>query len=88
MIITSTMIITTTITVCSLLYLRIIEPDLKRPYRTWGYPYTPIIFVILNLWVLFYTITLQPVESIVGICLMIFSLGLFYILKKENKYES
>ena len=82
------LIITTTITVCSLLYLRIIEPDLKRPYRTWGYPYTPIIFVILNLWVLFYTFTIQPVESIVGICLMIFSLGLFYILKKENKYES
>ena len=82
------LIITTTITVCSLLYLRIIEPDLKRPYRTWGYPYTPIIFVMLNLWVLFYTFTIQPVESIVGVCLMIFSLGLFYILKKENKYES
>ena len=81
------LIITTSITVCSLLYLRIIEPDLKRPYMTWGYPYTPIIFVILNLWVLFYTFTIQPVESMVGICLMIFSLGLFYILKKENKYE-
>tara|TARA_Y100001978_G_C23532079_1_gene355466 strand:- start:521 stop:721 length:201 start_codon:yes stop_codon:yes gene_type:complete len=64
------------------------EPDLKRPYRTWGYPYTPITFVMLNLWVLFYTFTIQPVESIVGVCLMIFSLGLFYILKKENKYES
>ena len=36
----------------------------------------------------FLYIHLQPVESIVGICLMIFSLGLFYILKKENKYES
>ena len=24
----------------------------------------------------------------VGVCLMIFSLGLFYILKKEDKYES
>ena len=82
------LIITTTITVCSLLYLRIIEPDLKRPYRTWGYPYTPIIFVMLNLWVLFYTFTIQPVESIVGVCMMIFSLGLFYILKKESKYES
>ena len=46
------------------------------------------LFVILNLWVLFYTFSLQPVESMVGICLMIFSLGLFYILKKENKYES
>ena len=82
------LIITTTITVYSLLYLRNKEPDLKRPYKTWGYPYTPIIFVILNLWVLFYTFTIQPIESTVGICLMIFSLGLFYVLKKENKYES
>ena len=82
------LIITTTITVCSLIYLRNTEPELRRPYRVWGYPYTPIIFICLNLWVLFYTFTLQPLESFVGICLMIFSLRLFFVLRKENKYES
>ena len=29
--------------------LRTVAPDLPRPYRTWGYPVTPIIFCILIL---------------------------------------
>ena len=82
------LIITTSITVCSLIYLRLKEPDLKRPYKVWGYPYIPFIFIILNTWILVYTVYLKPTESIIGICLMIFSLGLFFILKREKNYEA
>ena len=82
------LIITTSITVCSLIYLRLKEPDLNRPYKVWGYPFTPFIFIILNTWILVYTVYLKPTESITGICLMIFSLGLFFVLKREKKYEA
>ena len=82
------LIITTSVTVCSLIYLRLKEPDLNRPYKVWGYPYTPFIFIILNTWILVYTVYLKPAESITGICLMIFSLGLFFVLKREKKYEA
>ena len=82
------LIITTSITVCSLIYLRLKEPDLKRPYKVWGYPFTPFIFIVLNTWILVYTVYLKPTESIIGICLMIFSLGLFFILKREKNYEA
>ena len=82
------LIITTSITVCSLIYLRFKEPDLKRPYKVWGYPFTPFIFIVLNTWILVYTVYLKPTESIIGICLMIFSLGLFFMLKREKNYEA
>ena len=82
------LIITTSITVCSLIYLRLKEPYLNRPYKVWGYPFTPFIFIILNTWILVYTVYLKPTESIIGICLMIFSLGLFFVLKREKKYEA
>ncbi len=82
------LIITTSITVCSLIYLRLKEPDLNRPYKVWGYPFIPFIFIILNTWILVYTVYLKPTESIIGICLMIFSLGLFFMLKREKKYEA
>ena len=82
------LIMTTSITVCSLIYLRLKEPDLKRPYKVWGYPFTPFIFIILNTWILVYTVYLKPTESIIGICLMIFSLGLFFMLKREKNYEA
>ena len=80
-----TLIMTTTITVCSLFYLRYKNPDIKRPYAAWGYPWTSLIFVLLNSWVLYYTFKLQTFESFVGIGLIIISFGLFYILKKANK---
>ena len=82
------LIITTSITVCSLIYLRLKEPYLNRPYKVWGYPFIPFIFIILNSWILVYTVYLKPTESIIGICLMIFSLGLFFVLKREKKYEA
>ena len=80
-----TLIITATITVCSLFYLNYKKPGMKRPYVTWGYPWTSLIFVILNLWVLYYTFKLQTFESFVGLGIIIFSFGLFYIVKKADK---
>ena len=43
------LIITSTLTVFSLFILRIKEPDLHRPYQVWGYPFTPLIFLTLNM---------------------------------------
>jgi APA family basic amino acid/polyamine antiporter len=78
------LIITTSITVCCLIYLRIKEPKLKRVYRVWGYPFTPMIFIILNTWILYYTIKLQPFESMVGACLIVTSLGLYFSIKTDK----
>jgi basic amino acid/polyamine antiporter, APA family len=57
--------------------LRWREPGLPRPYRTWGYPVTPVIFVIgavaltVNLWIQ------RPVRSSIGLGLILFGL-VFY----------
>ena len=79
-----TLIITSTITVCSLFYLRYKEPELVRPYIVWGYPWTSLIFVLLNSWVLYYTFRLQTFESLIGLGLMAISFGLFFIIKKDK----
>ena len=31
--------------------LRRTRPDLPRPYRTWGYPVTPVLFVLAALFI-------------------------------------
>ena len=73
------LILTTTATVFSVFILRIKEPDLHRPYRTWGYPWTPIFFILVNLWILYYTFLEQTFESIVGMGIVILSFGLYYL---------
>jgi APA family basic amino acid/polyamine antiporter len=39
------------LTVAAVLVLRRTRPDLPRPYRTWGYPVTPILFVLAALFI-------------------------------------
>lgn len=79
------LILTTTATVFSVFILRFREPSLPRPYRTWGYPWTPIVFIMVNLWILYYTFLEQTFESIVGMGIVILSFGLYYMGKLLNK---
>jgi APA family basic amino acid/polyamine antiporter len=36
------------ITVFGVIYLRLKKPDLERPYKTWLYPITPIIYLLIG----------------------------------------
>jgi len=38
-------------TVAAVIVLRKKRPDLERPYKTWGYPVTPILFVLAAVYV-------------------------------------
>ena len=81
------LIISTTMTVLGLFVLRIRKPELDRPYKVWGYPFTPAIFIILNTWILFYTFRIQLFESLIGFGIVIISIGIYYfgnMLKKET----
>ncbi len=79
------LIITNSTTVASVFVLRKREPDLPRPYRVWGYPWTPILFLLVNMWILFYTFKEQPLESIIGVSLFLASIALYYFGKRfEN----
>lgn len=37
----------TILLICALFILRIREPDLPRPFKTWGYPYAPILLLLI-----------------------------------------
>jgi APA family basic amino acid/polyamine antiporter len=54
--------------------LRATRPDLPRPYRTWGYPWVPALFVLASLALLGNTLVERPAESLLGLGLV--ALGL------------
>ena len=43
--------------------LRIKQPDLPRPFRTFGYPVTPLLFIGVSLWMMFWSARGRPLES-------------------------
>jgi amino acid transporter len=67
----------------ALLRLRKKEPNLFRPYRAWGYPWTPLIFLIaavaltVNLWMV------RPVRSSLGLAVILGGIPFFYYWRKS-----
>jgi APA family basic amino acid/polyamine antiporter len=52
--------------VLGVVVLRVREPGLHRPYRTWGYPLTPVAFVALMLWMMGHSVIERPVVALAG----------------------
>jgi APA family basic amino acid/polyamine antiporter len=73
------------LTAMALLRLRKIEPKLSRPYHAWGYPLTPLIFLIaaialtVNLWVV------RPVRSSLGLLVILSGIPFFYRWRKTPR---
>jgi APA family basic amino acid/polyamine antiporter len=57
-------------TVATLFLLRWREPALPRPYRTWGYPVTPLAYLAVTGWTLWHIVTERPAEAYAGLALV------------------
>jgi APA family basic amino acid/polyamine antiporter len=55
------------LTVGAVIVLRWKRPDLKRPYKLWGYPIVPILFILAHLWIVWGSLIQKPWESLWGV---------------------
>lgn len=67
-----------TLCVLGLLILRRRRPDAERPYCTWGYPFVPLAFLLINGWFLWQVYRSKPVESLTGLALMAAGIPVFF----------
>jgi APA family basic amino acid/polyamine antiporter len=70
-------------TVLGVIKLRITRPDLPRPYRAWGYPVTPVVFLLVTIFMMYYLLTERPVQSLSGVLIMIFGLVIYAIFHRR-----
>jgi APA family basic amino acid/polyamine antiporter len=49
--------------VSCVIVLRVRRPDAERPFRAWGYPVTPLLFLAVSAWMMFWAFRGRPVES-------------------------
>ena len=78
----------TFLSVLGLFILRIKKPELPRPYKTWGYPVTPIIFLCMGGWLLVYGLMYKQKESLAGLGTLVVGLIIYFLDKKfkNRKY--
>ncbi len=76
-----------TLTVLGVFVLRVRRPEAPRSFRTWGYPVTPLLFVVANTWFLYYMVKEKP-ETILfsigtmGIGLLVYFVAAWWWKKK------
>ncbi|MFN2531034.1 MAG: APC family permease [Pyrinomonadaceae bacterium] len=63
-------------------------PDAVRPYRTWGYPVVPILFLVVNTWLILTTIINTPRQSAIGLCLIAIGLPVYLYWERHNRSRS
>jgi APA family basic amino acid/polyamine antiporter len=68
----------------SVFTLRKKYPDKPRPYKTWGYPVVPVVFIIASAGILLNTLFEQPVESLAGVGLTIVGVPIYYFWKSKS----
>jgi len=59
-------------------------PDAPRPYRAWGYPVVPVIFLLVAGWLLINTMYTAPKSSFIGIGLILLGLPVYYYLTRTQ----
>ena len=64
--------------------LRITRPDLPRPYRAWGYPVTPVIFLLVTLFMMYYLVVDRPLQSFFGALIMVSGLLIYAVFRKKD----
>ena len=66
----------------AVIILRKKRPEMKRPYKTPGYPYIPIIFILFAVFLTFNTILEAPRDAAVGAGIILAGLPLYFYWKK------
>ncbi len=72
----------TTLTVAGVFVLRKRAPQMARPYKTWGYPVTPLIFLVMSVWTLTFVMIDKPKESSIGLGIVVAGILLYFLNSK------
>jgi APA family basic amino acid/polyamine antiporter len=68
----------------SVFVLRKKQPLATRPYRTLGYPITPVIFITIAGWFVITTLVERPAESWAGLAFLALGIPVYYFWKRKN----
>jgi basic amino acid/polyamine antiporter, APA family len=78
----------TFLAVLGVILLRYTQPELKRPYRVWGYPLTPIVFLLVTGFMMYYLLTQRPMQSLASVLTMLAGLVVFAISRGKAPIRS
>jgi APA family basic amino acid/polyamine antiporter len=71
------------LTALAVIVLRRKRPDLPRPYRVFGYPFVPLIFVLTAVWFISNTFVEKPAEAGIGCLIVALGVPVYFMWKRK-----
>lgn len=71
--------------IAGVIVLRRTQPDLPRPYRMWGYPVTPVLFIAVAVWFLGNMLMTTPGPSLAALGLVLSGVPVYFIWRLRSK---
>jgi basic amino acid/polyamine antiporter, APA family len=73
------------LSVAGVFVLRRKRPDLERPYRVWGYPVVPLLFLLASLGMVANALWTDPLNTGVTLLIIVAGIPLFYLWKLRGR---
>jgi APA family basic amino acid/polyamine antiporter len=70
------------LSVAAVFFLRRKLPDLPRPYRMWGYPYTLVVFMLVSVWFVANAFVTEPGPSLMALGIIATGIPMYFIWRK------
>ena len=79
-----TLTLFSSLAVSCVIVLRIRRPNLERPFRAWGYPVTPVVFLLASAWMMYWASRGRPLESMLALLTVLVG-GLIFALSVSRR---
>lgn len=76
------------LTVSGLIVLRIKQPGKSSPYKTFGYPVTPLLFILRNIWIIIFSIKNKPVPTLSGFVTICSGVVVYFYFRRKHRSEA
>ena len=73
------------LTIAGIFILRKKMPDAPRPYKAFGYPYLPIIYILMGLSFCILLIIFKPAFTWPGLVITLLGIPIYFLISKTNK---
>ncbi len=73
------------LTTASVFIFRRTMPHAERPYKTWGYPFVPVVFLVVTAALILNTLWTAPVQAFIGLGLIALGLPVYWYWSRHNE---
>ncbi len=63
-------------------------PEMPRPYKTWGYPFVPALFILASTGILLNTLVEKPIEAFSGLLFIALGIPVYFYWRSKSRKES